>query len=268
MYFELTPLLREEIVFAMEDLRHTRLLDASRGTVLLAEEGNPDENPQLLSLPEWTSADGFRLMEAFAASPAADALRPALLEALGRGHGVFRAYKDVLSEDRIVLERWHAFKKHSLERRILLWYNALREQWGLERMCVEPEETDDILLEDFCFVWRSAPRTGKDGIAILEAQDPAGTPAGTISLEILPSSCRIASLHVEESFRGMGLGTALLERALEEVSAGCRGGLELDLPTESGFFSRVLERCGFAPVSTRWVLPCRTSADTDNSKLE
>ena len=250
--FELTPILLEEIVFAMEDLRHTRLLDTSRAALVSVAEGSGLEEGELVPLPDWTSADGYRLMEAFAASPAAESLRAALLEALGRGHGVFRAYKDVLSAEPVVLDRWHIFKRRALERRVWLWYNALREQWGLERMGDEPEETDDILLEDFCFLWRSCPSHGEGGPAVLEAQDPAGNTAGTISINTLSSSCRIAALHVEEAYRGMGLGTALLERALEELPEACRASLEIEVPVSAGFFSRVLERCGFSPVSTRW----------------
>lgn len=252
MQFELTPILLEEIIFAMEDLRHTRLLDTSRAALVPAPEESGHEEGELVCLPDWTSADGYRLMEAFAASPAAESLRPSLLDALARGHGVFRAYKDALSAEPVVLDRWHVFKRRALERRVMLWYNALREQWGLERLGDEPEETDDILLEDFCFVWRSCPPHGELGMAVLEVQDPVGNTAGTISINILSSSCRIAALHVEEAYRGMGLGTALLERALEELPEACRASLEIDVPVSAGFFSRVLERCGFAPVSTRW----------------
>ena len=50
-----------------------------------------------------------------------------------------------------------------MRREILEWYNALREEWGLERLGEEPEETE---------VLESAPASGSAG----EAGAPALSP--------------------------------------------------------------------------------------------
>jgi GNAT superfamily N-acetyltransferase len=50
-----------------------------------------------------------------------------------------------------VEQLWFSFKQREMRRVILNWYNALRAEWGLEQIGLEPEETGDLVLEDFRF---------------------------------------------------------------------------------------------------------------------
>jgi ribosomal protein S18 acetylase RimI-like enzyme len=118
-----------------------------------------DENPEIdqddgsrfISLPDWDSSDGFRLMERFAAGFRNPLIRDELCGALGYGRGVFRAFKNTLSRHPEAEKLWLSFKDKEMKREITMWYNGLREEWGLEKIGVEPEDTADLVLEDFRF---------------------------------------------------------------------------------------------------------------------
>ena len=163
MQFELTEALIDDILFSMEDQVGEFYLDTIEGVVCggidgLDISGKEDaQNDEIgsgfryISLPEWDSASGFRLMERFAAGFRNPLVREELSSALGRGRGVFRAFKDTLSHYPEAEKFWFSFKEKEMKREIVRWYNGLREEWGLEKIGVEPEETDDLVLEDFRF---------------------------------------------------------------------------------------------------------------------
>jgi ribosomal protein S18 acetylase RimI-like enzyme len=90
-------------------------------------------------------------MERFAAGFRNPLIRGELCAALGHGRGVFRAFKNTLSRHPEAEKLWFSFKDKEMKREIIMWYNGLREEWGLEKIGVEPEETADLVLEDFRF---------------------------------------------------------------------------------------------------------------------
>lgn len=143
----------DAILFSMEDQNQIFFIDTRNGSLVNGdpfEGGEPDEEDgRFLTLPHWESSDGFRLMERFAASFKNSLVREELSSALNRGKGVFRAFKDVLGRHPESERLWFAFKEQEMKRGILKWYNALRERWGLEQIGLEPEETGDLVLEDF-----------------------------------------------------------------------------------------------------------------------
>jgi len=159
MQFELTEALIDEILFSMEDQNGEFLLDTVESTVVGGVEGldeflknnDGESSSRYISLPDWDSASGFRLMERFAAGFRNPLVREELSTALGRGRGVFRAFKDTLGRYPEAEKYWFSFKEKEMRREILRWYNGLREEWGLEQIGEEPEETDDLVLEDFHF---------------------------------------------------------------------------------------------------------------------
>jgi GNAT superfamily N-acetyltransferase len=156
MQFELTEALIDGILFSMEDQNGEFLLDTREGMIIADEDGDGDRDKdesgdRYIPLPEWESSEGFRLMERFAAGFKNAVIREKLTIALDRGKGVFRAFKDVLTEYPEAEQLWFAFKEREMRRVIISWYNALREEWGLERIGTEPEETGDLVLEDFRF---------------------------------------------------------------------------------------------------------------------
>ena len=160
MQFELTDALIDEILFSMEDQNEKFYLDTVEGVVIREiEDDNDDE--RFISLPEWDSASGFRLMEHFITQLRNPIIREELSSSLGRGRGVFRAFKDTLGRHPEAEKLWFSFKEKEMKLGIKRWYNGLREGWGLEKIGAEPEETVDLVLEDFRFrAFRKEDMTG------------------------------------------------------------------------------------------------------------
>jgi ribosomal protein S18 acetylase RimI-like enzyme len=158
MQFELTEALIDNILFSMEDQDGEFWVDTREGVVISEndedfeddEDDNGDEN-RYINLPEWESSDGFRLMEHFAVGLRNPVLRTELSSALNRGKGVFRAFKDIIGRYPEAEKLWFAHKEREMKRQIIRWYNSLREEWGLARIGGEPEDTADLVLEDFRF---------------------------------------------------------------------------------------------------------------------
>jgi GNAT superfamily N-acetyltransferase len=284
--FELSEALIDEILFAMEDQNSLFVLDSLEGLLVsmdddavVTEADASVLEKRYISLPEWDSSEGFHLMEHFAAGLKNTPVRRRLTDALERGKGVFRAFKDVLGEHPEVEQLWFAFKEKEMRQRVIDWYNALREEWGLERVGPEPEETVDLIMEDFKF--RRAATGDKDAIIelhrlcnansvsapplpakpalVLLAETGRGEVIACLIAEKLPGSgggneLRISILEVKPEYRGLGVGKALLSQAVNEAQQIQPWNLlSIDLPTEFEGFSRALLRESFKPQSTRYV---------------
>ncbi|HNY21635.1 MAG TPA: UPF0158 family protein [Treponemataceae bacterium] len=150
MEFELTPELTGEIIFAMED-QSGRFLFDSIDSRCVSARGSDDDEDRYYSIPTWDSVSGFRMMDRFIAQLRNPVVREELRSALSSGHGVFRKFKDILKSHPEVERLWHLFKDRELKAVVLDWYNDLRDFWGLERVGAEPEETDEIVSQDFGF---------------------------------------------------------------------------------------------------------------------
>ncbi len=150
MTFDLTGALADAIADALENQERRFVVDAETGTLVDAASVRLDE-VRYYALPEWDSAAGFKLREAFAASVYAPLVRAELQDVLHSGRGVFRNFKTVLKRFPEVEKRWHRFKNKKLREYIGGWYNDLREIWGLEKLDHIVEEYDDLLRNDFTF---------------------------------------------------------------------------------------------------------------------
>ena len=160
MQFELTEALIDDILFSMEDQDGEFCLDTVEGVVAGGADGpeidwdeglNSDGGPRYIELPEWDSASGFRLMERFVAGFRNPLVREELTAALNHGKGVFRAFKNTLGRYPEAEKHWFLFKEREMKREVIRWYNGLREEWGLKKIGMEPEDTGDLVLEDFRF---------------------------------------------------------------------------------------------------------------------
>jgi ribosomal protein S18 acetylase RimI-like enzyme len=282
--FELTETLADAILFFMEDQEQDMLLDTHTLQIVpwdgIDEERAEDqEGDRYIDLPAWDSADGFALMERFASSCRSPLAREALSAALNRGRGVFRAFKDVLGHYPELEKRWFKFKELAIQRELVAWYNALRDEWGMERIGMEPEDTADLVLEDFTFrepipadifqihaLWRACrtdcyaagdapvPAPLETGTPCLMAETSAGDFAGYIgSLQKDDEIC-ISALEIKPEYRGLGLAEALFNRLLETLKQNSEDEITMDLPAETDGFSSVLAREGFVKRSTRWSL--------------
>ncbi len=163
--FVLEKNISDEILFAMENQEMDFMVAAETGALVLMNDDSLDngfesleEGEDLLSPPEWTSADGYALMESFAAGVADPQARNSLLAALSRGRGVFKAFKHALEPYADLERRWFDYKDHAMSKRIAEWYDEARIAHGLERLGPEPDEADDLLSDDFTFRF-----TGREG---------------------------------------------------------------------------------------------------------
>jgi len=289
MQFELTNELIDEILFFMEDQDGSFYLDTRKGIVINNDfddfdddddddenETDDDEEGRFISLPEWEPSDGFKLMESFAAGLHNSVVRKQLSSALNRGRGVFRAFKDAVSEHPEVEKLWFAYKDREMKREVIRWYNGLREQWGMELIGEEPEDIADLAQEDFHFRDGSAADTDlaeqlhrsciddAEKKVVLSARFFPGdmcivaeNSGGEFAAYICAASSESGGLHVnalevKPEYRGLGLGKTLLGRLLEQADSKNISSVSIDLPAESEIFSRVLSREDFQPVVTRY----------------
>jgi ribosomal protein S18 acetylase RimI-like enzyme len=218
-------------------------------------------------------------MEKFAAGLKNPLIRDRLTGALDRGRGVFRAFKDVLSGHPEAEKLWFSFKDREMKREIFRWYNALREEWGLEKIGGEPEETEDLVFEDFrirefhkddvlealelhrlCSRESGGAEGGQElcghagGDFSLAAETGGGEFAGYISARIKDKNVYISALEIKVEYRGLGLGETLLTRFLQKYRDEKPARVYLDLPAGAEGFSRVLARQGFTPAMIRYAL--------------
>jgi ribosomal protein S18 acetylase RimI-like enzyme len=226
-------------------------------------------------------------MEKFAVSFKNALIRKKLTEALDRGRGVFRAFKDALDAYPEAEQLWYAFKEREMRRAVMDWYNGLREEWGLALLGNEPDETGDLVLEDFRFrlpegrdaaaieeLRRSCVAelaAGEDGLSfacgwagrlgpeepLLVAESGAGEFAGYAAAVKLGDAVYVTALAVKAEYRGLGLGEMILTRLLETPPAKEAARVALELPQTAEDFSRALLRKSFAPFAVSYVLKHR-----------
>lgn len=159
MEFELTPEIIDEIIFSMEDQTGHFLFDSADVRCIQASGENApsgdtvfeDGDDRYYVIPVWDSISGFRMMDRFVAQLRNPVVREDLRLALSSGHGVFRNFKNILREHPEIERMWYRFKQREMRAIVLEWYNSLRDFWGLERIGMEPEETDEIVSQDFSF---------------------------------------------------------------------------------------------------------------------
>ena len=150
MVFALTERLADEILQALENQEQKFLVDAQNSILVSSENFSADED-SFFSLPEWNSSDGFAIMEDFVSTLQSPIAKDELQQILHSGRGVFRNFKDTLKKYPEVEKLWHRFKNRKMRLYINGWYNQLREIWGLEKLDHEPEETGDLIQDDFNF---------------------------------------------------------------------------------------------------------------------
>ena len=155
MSFDLTESVIDEVIFSMENQDGEYLFDSENQCVVpldaldFSEQEELNEN--MYSLPNWTSGDGFEIMQQFAESLRIPNVQSELLQVLANGRGVFRNFKNVLKQYPHIEKRFHAFKQSKMRSVVVEWYNSLRESWGLEKLNQDFEEYNELTQEDFEF---------------------------------------------------------------------------------------------------------------------
>jgi len=288
MRFELDKTLIDVILFYMENQEGEFLIDAVKGQVIdinnndYEEEIDFNDEQRFFPLPDWNPGDGYRLMEKFTASIKNPLVRHELSLALNSKKSVFRHFKNAIEQYPEIEKMWFAYKEREMKSEVLSWYNALREEWGLEPIGSEPEDTSSLVLEDFVFragnendiekaaaLHRECVEESEDKaiIAIYEAmnkfeigsdffivaENASGEFAGFIAAKSDSTShLRIFALEVKPEYRGMGLGKALLAKMLERADE-LKLTVTIDLPVGADYFARALHLEGFKPCLQRFV---------------
>jgi len=242
MTFELDNILINDILFHIENQDEIFVFDIRKNQIVNNADINEDDE-NYISLPEWTPNDGYRLMEKFTASLNNPVVRQELTAALNKNKGVFRAFRDVLSQYPEVEKKWFKYKEQKIKNEIIAWYNALREEWGLEPIGVEPEDTSLLVLEDFIF---------KENDFTIIAENADSEQIGKISAKAQDKTLYIETLEVSPEYRGMGLGKTLLAKLLEKADK-LKLDVTVDVPIDSDFFSRSLLLENFKPTMQRFV---------------
>ncbi|MDR1901003.1 MAG: GNAT family N-acetyltransferase [Treponema sp.] len=294
MCFELSDALIDEMLFFMEDQNGAFYVDAKEG-IVIEEADIPnsaaykgEDGKRFFPLPEWDSSDGYRLMERFTARFKNPLIYSELTAALDQGKGVFRAFKNTINQHPEAEKVWFSFKEKEIKKEIIRWYNALREEWGLERIGLEPEETEYLVLEDFrirlaeqkdlpyaeklhhCCIEECIAGKGKTAAKALRslsaetwrfpgdisfiAETGSGEFAAYISAILRNRILHIIALEVKSEYRGLGIGEALLSNLLEKSNTKNAEEVVIDLPADLEGFSRVLYRKAFKPFVTRYHL--------------
>jgi GNAT superfamily N-acetyltransferase len=158
MAFELTKSVIDDIIFSMEDQNSEFVFDAESACIVPLDSLDEDEvnelqeNENVYPLPEWSSDDGFKIMEEFAESVRVPKIQRELQQVLANGRGVFRNFKNVLKLYPHIEKRFHAFKEAKMRSVVVDWYNSLRESWGLEKLNQDFDDYDDLIQQDFEFI--------------------------------------------------------------------------------------------------------------------
>jgi GNAT superfamily N-acetyltransferase len=249
MQFEMDNVLLDDILFYMENQEGDFLLDTQLGQIVDIYNNGYDtetdfDDSRFISLPEWNSSDGYRLMEKFVAGLKNPVHREELSVALNRNKGVFRAFRDVLSQYPEAEKQWYNYKDKQMKNEVIAWYNALREEWGLLPVGNEPEDNTSVVLEDFTF--KEIVNENTDCFGFI-AENASGEAVGAIKANITDLTLHVNFLEVEIEYRGMGIGKTLLSRLLEKADI-LKLDVIIDLPSGFDYFSRSLHLENFKPI--------------------
>jgi len=245
MRFDLDDTLVNGILFYMENQDGEYLFDTQECQIINIENDEIDEDnsDRYISLPQWTTNDGYRLMEKFTLNLKNPLLRAELTAALNKNKGVFRSFKSALEQHPETEKKWLLFKEKKMKNEVIIWYNSMREEWGLQPVGSEPEDTASLVLEDFLF-----KQTEK---YCFTAETAGGEEAGIIKAFLENNILYIHNLEVKPEYRSMGIGKTLLSKLLEKADER-KLELLIDVPEETGFFSRSLLLENFKPCMQRF----------------
>lgn len=289
--FELSDSLIDDIAFAMEDQAKGSLVDISTGAVL--PRGPQTEGDGFADPPVWSSREGYQLMEAFLTTVRSPSARQELSSSLCRGHGVFKAFKEALAAYPEIERAYHEYKTAAMRRVIRNWYDELREDQGLARLGPEPEDSGDLVESDLGIELGEGGPQREAFIRLaegLEAELLAFMPEVLVAAEGEPlvsrlegeawigswigdgeggiiagaaaslessrgrSYARLFFLGVLSEFRRTGMGKALVQSLVDELSRRGIGFIVLDLPFVPAEFGAALESAGLKPYGVRGYL--------------
>lgn len=218
-----------EIAYGMENQEFESVFCLDDGNVypqeMLEESFDDVESHNFVDLPDWSSADGYRLMCSFVQVCDDDKLKNELSKALNSGaRGVFRRFRVVLESHDGALSKWYEFKDRKMEQYILSWYRKLfnNRDIGLKRegealpACDIMVDYDIIHQESIeADVFEAIKREVKDPVVmkVLEAFSSKEafcaykqeSLCGVVAFEVVDDAACVLFYYIEEESRGAGL---------------------------------------------------------------
>ncbi len=235
------PLLSEatlsEIVFGMENQNEDYVFCLNDGNVYscasLQEYFDAPDEMDLVDLPRWTSAEGFRLMCAFSQACEDNNLKKKLNDVLNSGNrGVFKRFRAVLDTVEGATDAWYKFKDKRMFAYIRSWYRKLmtnnpvsemalkssdEEKTGALMVSYEVEhqekldakclEIEDMLLKDLPVARKALSAFTKQEAFCAYKEDLCGF----VAFEVVQDVALITIYYIEEQSRGLGLFEMLFD---------------------------------------------------------
>ena len=295
MYFELTEELTDDIISAMENQDVEYVVSAEESQLVISDsDGHVPDEEKYYSLPEWGSADGFKLREDFVNNLHSPLAHDKLQEALHSGRGVFKNFRNVLKEYPEIDKRWHIFKHRIMSARINEWYNSLREIWGLEKLDQFSESDESLVHDDFSFKEYDSGNDRKTVLLNIEADsyeddklplevneaiyrlwkknfedsdteqtgyvcfslsdDFAGCITASSVLSDQENIMIITSLFVPEQFRGLGIGSELISMCIAKLTQSGKKWVLIPNFIAPEILQPLLTRTGFRKINSGYIL--------------
>ena len=262
--------------------------------VISDSDGHVPDDERYYILPEWGPSDGFELREEFVNNLHSPLAREELQDAMHSGRGVFKNFRNVLKNYPEIDKRWHIYKHRFMSARINEWYNSLREIWGLEKLDQLPESDDTLVHDDFSFkeydsaadkmtillnitadsceddtlplevnkafygLWRSqfeSLASNQTGYICFSLSDEfAGCITTSPLLQNQDKIVVITSLFVPEQFRGLGIGTELIEMCITRLQSYGKKWVLVPNIFAPDILQPLLTRTGFRKINSGYLL--------------
>ena len=265
----LTDEILERVIFGMENQRERLSLDPSDGML----KGEHDGGADMVPLPPWRPADGYRLMDRFVGTLPNAVFAHRLRDILNGSSGVFRRFKDALAERPEIQSLWRRFKMREMRRSALSWLSRWADALDLANLGPEPEDWEDLPISEFSVrpaaeaervligtldaaarVETGVAASKNAGGSVLVAETPAGEVAGFSRIVLTEGMAgRLEQVYVLPEFRGLGVGGLLAEHGFNYARDMGAERLIITIGSSGSMLEGWLEREGFTIVAREWV---------------
>lgn len=256
--------LLSEIVFGIENQDVDYMLDIGTGNLYSSDVdgAGPSSEENLVELPPWTSTDGYQLMVSFTNSCRNQQLKDRLAGELNsKSKGVFRRFRDVLSENPDDLRQWYDFKDRRMKSYIKSWYRTHfagndggRDELGDDALSegallsdfevVHLDKMDEYCSSLLCRYAGDDPFRKKvlGCFAAKEAFEVVGDgrPCGALIYEKCGDRACILYYYIEEQDREMGLFSLMFDLFNRELERNGVENVSMPFSAESVFLRQTL----------------------------
>ncbi len=269
----------DEIIYGMENQDSDYFFCVEDGNVYSSYDNLTDffDDPDEMTfeqLPNWTSADGFKLMCAYAQSCKDAKLQKQLIDVLNsKQRGVFRRFKEILATKEGATDSWYKFKDNRMASVVRSWYKDLMARYA--NTPVEHELADDHCIGALMVTYEvehmaTLENRAREMVDAVVANDalakkvlPAfnkleafcayrdGALCGLVAFEVMDNVAVVPVYYIEEKSRGLGLFEMLFDlmnrdlerRNVKKVQFLLKAGSKMEnfLPSHGVMFSSIYD---------------------------